>query len=329
MATDRSFLTDFDSSSRKKASAVERAAEYNQELLTRVDGLKDFIDELLRRQERDYLKATRTQISQLALEISHLKKEAGKRDQEAEILKLKEAVNWIREEAIKIDNTCKKLRSDVLHWKVKASALEDDRNFLEKQLKQVLRDRFTASSSPSKAPSPLLPPLVKKPIPAPCKVTLPNTKAGQYLSKLLLTYSAEDPALFTELEQHLTSQENLYTASLAHYRNTIATEKRRLQSVNSTFSTALSTRSELEDVFFDCVKSVRMEVRRRKEQTGHHRSLSQGPEPEQLAAADKRKVLELLVENEAVLGKIYETLFPHRRKREPDREDFELPNVTN
>ena len=324
MATDRSFLTDFDTSARKKASAVDRAADYNQQLLDRVDGLKDFIDELLRRQERDYLKATRTQMSQLALEISHLKKEAGKRDQEAEILKLKEAVNWIREEAVKLDGACKKLRTDLLHWKVKASALEDDRNFLEKQLKQVLRDRFTPV--PSQTDSAFLPPLVKKPVYEPRKLTLPNTKAGQYLTKLLLTYSADDPALFSELEQHLTAQESQYQASLVHYRRTLATEKRRLQSVNSTFSTALSTRSELEDVFFECVKSVRLEVHRRREQAGHHRSQSQGPEPDQLAAADKRKVLELLVENEAVLSKVYETLFPHRKK-EPDREGDDYLNV--
>lgn len=323
----RSFLTDYESTARKKPTALDRAAEYNGQLLEKVDGLKEFIDNLLRRQEREYLKATRTQMSQISLEITHLKQAAAQHDQQAEIQKLKESLNWIRDEAIRMENTCKKLKNDVLHWKIKANSLEDDRNFLEKQLKSVIKEKFAPIKEKETRENPVFPPITRKNIEEEGKITLPNTKSGKYLSNLLSLYRITDPALFIELEKHLTAQERKFEASVEHYKRTMVSEKRRLQAINTTFSSALSTRSELEDVFFDCVKTVRLEVRRRRDQSQHYRSQSQGMEGENLTLADKRKVLELLVENEAVLSRVYELLFPHKGKEKERKKEEELEGV--
>ena len=341
MATDRefqkSFLTDYEGgSARKKLNYWDRAVEYNVMLHEKVDGLKDFINLILQKQEREFLKAAKSQISQLNYEIHTLKAEAQSRDHAEELLRLRTTLDWIRDEAIKLETTCKRLKTDLARWKAKAASLEDDRNFLEKQLKDALKDRKLPEKLPKREEpqTTAFPPIKKQAVDA-VKVTLPSTKSGQYLASLLLTYAPDDPGLFVELEKHLTAHEEQWQQSIAHYQRTISKDKRRMQAMNTTFSSAVSTRSELEEVFFDCVKAVRLEVQRRKEVQGHVRSKSTNSQVEahaggKFSAGDKKKVLELLVENEGVLTKVYEAMFPHRAKqvKEEAHQLMDIPEET-
>lgn len=329
MATDRSlqksFLTDYEpAAARKKPSFLDKAAEYNSQLHERVDSLQDFITQILKRQEREFLKAAKSQISQLNYEIHTLKKDAMQRDDEEELLRLRSSLEWVRDEAVKLESTCKRLKSDLARWKAKAASLEDDRNFLEKQLKEALKDKRPPLEKPQKREDPTLPP-IRKPVLDMPKITLPNTKAGQFIAQLLITYAPDDPELFVVLEKHMSEQEVQWQVAAEHYKKTIFVEKKRLNTLNTTFSSAIATRSELEEVFFECVKSVRSEVQRRKEVQGHVRSKSTNSHIEshaaaKFSAADKKRVLELLVENETVLTRVYEAIFPHRAKKL--REDF-------
>lgn len=311
----RSFLTDVEAAGYLKGHG--RVVEVHSMLLEKVNSLNDFINEVLKRQEREYLKAVHLHMSQVNSQLSQLKNKTGVKQmelkKEEELTKLQDSLSWVKEEAMKLEHTCKKLKEDCTRWKLKAEGLESDRKFLEKQLKQAMKQLRVYENETKKED------LTGKMQSGTgkgtgnVKVELPTTKAGQVIGQLVATYSPSDPQLFEQLEAYMTSQEDLYRSTLRHYQRILTSEKRKIDSLNSTFSSSFMVKSDLETLFFECVDEVKKAARRRMQTSyGHRRSGSIDREAH-LTAADKVRILELLVDNEQVLVLLHQHLFPHRK----------------
>jgi len=329
-----SFLTDVDPQTghlKPGSFRMEKVTEVHSLLLDKVNSLNDFINEVLKRQEREYLKAVQMHMTQMKTQINQLKNKAGVKQmelkKEEEMIKLQESLAWVKDEALKLEHTCKKLRDDCTRWKLKAEGLESDRKFLEKQLKQAMRQlrAYEGEGRKEEATSQPLPQLFK---PTSMKVELPSTKAGQVIGQLVAAFSPSDPQLFSQLEAYMTSQEDQYRSTLRHYQRILSSEKRKIDSLNSTFSTSFMAKSDLETLFFQCVEEVRKTANRRMQTSySHRRNGSLTSEKEHLNSADKVKILELLVDNEQVLILLHQHLFPHRKlgSREQTQPVADLP----
>lgn len=330
-----SFITDVEPQTAHLKPSIfrlEKVTEVHSLLLDKVNSLNDFINEVLKRQEREYLKAVQMHMTQMNTQIKQLKNKAGVKQmemkKEEEMTKLQESLAWVKEEALKLERTCSKLRDDCTHWKLKAEGLESDRKFLEKQLKQAMRQlRAYESEGRKEEMAKPLPMLFKQTVGV--KVELPPTKAGQLIGQLVAKYSPSDPELFSQLEAYMTSQEDLHRSTLRHYQRILSSEKRKIDSLNSTFSSSYMVKSDLETLFFECVEEVRKAATKRMHTSyGHRRNGSTAYEKEaHLTAADKVKILELLVDNEQVLILLHQHLFPHRKlgSREQAQPVADLP----
>ena len=305
--------------------------EYYKILEKHVDEWDLHMDTVLQKHEQDFLNAFKCQMFGLYAQLKELKKKNDENElrlkRDEKINALQKSLDWFREEADK--------------WKAKAESLQDDRNFLENQLKNAKRkmkimqnekkddsdsdDSLKSSLSHSNA-------LITG------KFT-PTSKTGEIILGLYEKNPVQVSLLY-ELERFFHDLEIKYNESIKHLKNTLDNERKKIKQITANQSSLFFIKSDLENLFLECVEEVRKDISKRKaknlvDQKYNKRAKTSKPEDrETMTPSDKRKILELLISNEQVLIILYEKLFPHRAsqygnsiKPEDKNGDETLPNL--
>jgi hypothetical protein len=319
---DRTFLTD--AAVFKDTETTFKINEYYNLLKDQVAKLDTHIDNVLQKHETDFLNAFKCQMFSLYSQLKELKKKTDdnelklKRDEQ--LNKLQTSLDWFREEAVHLGETTQMYKKEIDKWKAKADSLEDDRTFLEEQLKcakKKIKDLKEAKASHSvleQLPSPHRSGSISSVFPQ----FVPTTKIGSHILELLQKHPLKDAEFFYELEKYLDAQETRYKEAVAQAKLTLNTEKKKLQSVSAQQASTFFAKNELEELFHECVEIVRKDVKNRKtksflNQKYRKRELpSHKSEKDRMTSSDKKRILELLVTNEPVLVLLYEKLFPHK-----------------
>lgn len=319
------FLTELEKQRMANKEAGETYRDYYDKLTAKVSVLDTRIKDSLKKHEKDFLSAFKTHMFQVYQQLNELKKRTDEQElkmkRDEQLNKLQSALEWFREEAVKLGDTCQFYKKECDKWKAKAESLEDDRKFLEFQLKSAKKQikEFSGQIAPHDiTPDPLPAQFPDLSFPRlPTKVDLPNTSSASFLIQLSQRVPPHDQSFLQEVERFMTSQEHKFHESLRHLQNTLDLERRRMKSANAFKSSAIMEKSELEGLFLECVDEVRKEVMRRRAKSimrTKYPLKSTGPQKPQdsFTPNDKRKILELLISNEQVLVFLYEKLFPYR-----------------
>ncbi|CAG9316631.1 unnamed protein product [Blepharisma stoltei] len=323
---DKSFLTEL-TKPPKEADNQDKINEYYSALKSQMSSLNSHIDNVLQRHEQDFLNAFKCQMYGMYAELKELKKKTNetevKMKRDEEINRLQSSVNWFREEAVKLGENAQFYKKEADKWKAKAESLEDDRRFLEAQLraaKAKLKDFHSESHRDQASESFITQRDAFTPAPfRSARNFVPTSRCGLIIFELMQKYSLKDGYFFIELEKYMNNQEKLYNEAIKHYKNTIDNEKKKFKSAAAQQSSIYLEKVDSESLFLECVEEVRKEVQRRKaksmsQQKYGRRTKSSERKTRQDAftPGDKRKILELLISNEQVLIMLYERLFPHR-----------------
>jgi len=318
------FLTEIE---KQRKEAGETYRDYYDKLTAKVSVLDTRIKDSLKKHEKDFLSAFKTHMFQVYQQLNELKKRTDEQElkmrRDEQLNKLQSALEWFREEAVKLGDTCQFYKKECDKWKAKAESLEDDRKFLEFQLKSAkkqIKELTGQSTHPSEVtPDPLpttqLPDLSFSRLPT--RADLPQTSSASFLIQLMQRIPPHDQGFIQEVERFMTTQEHKFHEALRHLQNTLDLERRRMKSANALKSSAIMEKSELEGLFLECVDEVRKEVMRRRAKsilrTKYPLKTAGAQKPqENFTPNDKRKILELLISNEQVLVFLYEKLFPYR-----------------
>ena len=322
------FLTELEKQRMGKETG-ETYRDYYDKLTAKVSVLDTRIKDSLKKHEKDFLSAFKTHMFQVYQQLNELKKRTDEQElkmkRDEQLNKLQSALEWFREEAVKLGDTCQFYKKECDKWKAKAESLEDDRKFLEFQLKAAkkqikdLNSQLNRDQDQSVDPAGSTVHDVSFPqITIPAKLELPNTSSANFLLQLAQKVNPQDPQYLAEVERFMSNQEQKFHEALRHVQNTLDTERRKIKSANALKSSAIMEKSELEGLFLECVDEVRKEVMRRRA-----KSIMKTKYPLKTQSAvkerketftpnDKRKILELLIANEQVLVFLYEKLFPYR-----------------
>lgn len=322
-AIDRAFLTDLMKTG-KESNFQEKITEYYKSLRVHVDKLDMHIDSVLQRHEQDFLNAFKCQMFSLYGQLKELKKKNDENEirlkRDEQINKLQKSLEWFREEAIKLGESTQLFKKEADKWKAKAESLQDDRNFLENQLKNVKRkmklmmlDKKSDSDPESDLSSQIS---LKEPINFPTSF-VPSSKTGEIIQEYSQKHQGQ-VSFYYELERFFHELEIKYNESIKHLKNTLDNERKKFKQVSAQQSSMFFVKSDLETLFLSCVEEVRKDITRRKvqnytDQKYSKRAKTSHPEERpSMTPSDKRKILELLISNEEVLIMLYEKLFPHR-----------------
>ena len=321
-SVDKAFLTDLLVVG-KESKFYDKILEYSKGLETHVNKLDSHIDSVLQRHEQDFLNAFKCQMFSLYGQLKELKKKNDENEirmkRDEQVNKLQKSLEWFREEAIKNGESTAMYKKEADKWKAKAESLQDDRNFLENQLKNVKRKMklMMIERKSDSDPDDSIKTSPRESVELQTTIFVPSSKTGEIIQETHEKHPDQISFLY-QLEHFFHELEIKYNESIKHLKNTLENERKKFKQFSAQQSSAFFVKSDLETLFLDCVEEVRKEISRRKvkntvEQKYSKRARTSNPiSRETMTPSDKRKILELLISNEQVLIMLYEKLFPHR-----------------
>ncbi|CAG9328851.1 unnamed protein product [Blepharisma stoltei] len=329
LTLDRAFLTELGKQS-KDSNNQDKISEYYSAIKSQISTLDTHIDGVLQRHEQDFLNAFKCQMYNLYAQLKELKKKTDENElkikRDEQINRLQKSMEWFREEAVKLGESAQFYKKEADKWKAKAESLEDDRKFLETQLKtakrkikllqgeSIIKDEI---EEPQESFITQKEPIHNESV-ASIKNYSPVSKYGIVVLDLLQKYSIKDGSFYVEIENYLLNQEKQYNEAIKHYKNTLDNKKKKIQNITAQQTSVFLEKSESESLFLECVEEVRKEVLRRRAKTllnqkfGKKSKFTERDTKDHFTPGDKRKILELLISNEQVLIMLYEKLFPYR-----------------
>lgn len=291
-----------------------------------LQGLADQLDERVESKLNDneaaFFLAYKNFMLKVQKEFNELKQKADEEEtktrRDLKIQSLEKRLDWFMGEALRLDELCKRYKKDLDKWKGKAEGLEDDRAFLENQIKAAKKNNKTLRGAVQKAQTSAYSALVAvddAPHPSSPKVDL------QPLSPAVLQLEDAHTAsgLSAELEQR-------YQTCVKRLKQQLETEQRLAGKMRTVSDRQFAEPSELESFFLQCVERVKNEitqrrsaqrpaanvakVKSRKAKDVDSPKVSLSITIEDFTQADRRHVVQLLLSSEHVLQFLYDKLFP-------------------
>lgn len=337
----------------ESTDAGPRITEHHTDLKNLALDLDKRMGALLKEHEKDFFLAYKTHMVNVQKEIRALKLKAdleeAKTREDTKIKALEVELDWFMTEALRLDELCKGYKKEVDKWKAKAGALDEDRRFLEDQIKGAKRQnkilRAAAERARSSAYSALM-------------ATKGRTEGSEQLA---ISQGAPMAAVRARPSSAGASGARQYKSSEVRSRTPDPQSLSRLSSsgslkalTNDTGGNALMDASgdgspvgvsrhllgsKAEERYVEAIKTFKESITREQHtirmlQAARSTTYSKKSELEEFflkcidearrdlnrrrhltmhkAKSEREKVLEEVLDNEDVLVCLYEKLFPHR-----------------
>lgn len=331
---DLSFMTELNKS--KDGILNDRILEYQTAINQQLCDLDKDLDMVLTRHEQDFLNAFKLQLYKLHSQISELKKAANTTEifvkHQEETTKLQESIEYHKKEAFKFEHLLEDYKKELSLLKIKNIDLEKECKHLENKLKSAKRkikaklkdDKPDSLDSTEKPEQSNLERIEsKKPS------FVPVCKSGETLLEILNASAKIDTNFLKNIESLMEKQARHFEEASKHLKTVILSERKKFQNYSEVSTSFFSQKHDLESIFLECVEEVKRDVNHRRAQSLNMqkyptKTLKMPKETDQFfTPADKRKIIELLINNDKVLIMLYEALFPFRasnfqaKKKEP------------
>jgi chromosome segregation ATPase len=322
-ASESTFLTSLNADRRKAISRQQKREELldnmndggkildlHSQLQSLADELDEKVEGKLNANENAFFLAYKQFMFSVQKEFKELKQKADEEEtknrRDAKIQSLEKELDWFMNEALRLDELCKKYKKELDKWKGKAEALEDDRQFLENQIKTAKKNNKSLRGAVEKAQTSAYSALVaadeggRPPaLPAP-EETLPKVVPA------IKDVEVSETGLSLELEQK-------YQHTVKRLREQLTVEQRTVGKLRSAADRAFTEPSEIEAYFAECVDQVKVGVTaRKKAASAYHNAPKVRGRPsaelaiaeatiDDFAAADRRQLVDHLLDNEEVI----------------------------
>lgn len=325
-----------------KMECGDQILKLHKDLQALADDLDERVESKLNANENAFFLAYKSHMYTVQKEFKELRQRADEEEtktrRDAKIQSLEKELDWFMNEALRLDELCKKYKKELDKWKGRAEALEDDRQFLENQIKTAKRNNKTLRSNVEKAQTSAyaalvdndsasgadtgadrLPPVAQQP-------ALQDSAVSQEPSMLALENNPAATSFVTGLSQEL---EQRYQMCVKRLQQQLETERKLAAKLRAVADRQFGEPSELESHFLGCVEKVRMNIASRRRQSkasderlrkgdaasAKKKAGDTGPvaadvKLDDFTGADRRKVVELLLSSDQVLQFLYDKLFP-------------------
>lgn len=303
--------------------------KHYKDLQALADDLDSTVQGKLNANEIAFFQAYRGFMQTVRKELTELQQKADEEEtknrRETKIQSLQKRLDWFMNEALRLDELCKRYKKELDKWKGKAEALKDDQEFLENQIKQAKRNNKTLRGSVEKAQTSAYSALVatdagRQQGTSPPAVLSSLQDAQQSLPEDGMRALEDSPAaLSKELETR-------YQKTIQRLKQQLETEQRLVSKMRAVTDRQFDEPSELEALFIRCVEQVKSEVEQRRRQQseeqnsrkrrGSRKDHSEPPPggasatTDDFTVMDRRRVVELLLNSREVLTFLHDKIFP-------------------
>jgi len=294
------------------------------ELQALADDLDEKVESKLNANENAFFLAYKSHMYTVQKEFNELRQKADEEEtktrRDAKISSLEKELDWFMNEALRLDELCKKYKKDLDKWKGKAEALEDDRSFLQNQIMTAKKNNKSLRGAVEKAQTSAYSVLVQSDDTSKKSASMPT----QETAPLALEAGSETLALTGGLSKEL---EERYQMCVKRLKRQLETEQRLAAKMRSVSDRQFGDPSDLESFFLECIDKVKVEINERRKGTAEynnrissgnnvkkgHASLGASGKAvsiDEFTVVDRRRVVDLLLSSEQVLQFLYDKLFP-------------------
>lgn len=316
--------------------------QHFQDLTNLANSLDLRMEALLREHEQDFFLAYKTHMYTVQKDIKLLRmkaeQEEAKTREDTKIKALEGELDRFMTQGLRLDELCKGYKKEVDKWKAKAEALDEDRRFLEDQIKGAKRQnkilRAAAERARSSAYTALMATKAKSEGDTELEASPPQVEVGQRpastgsaagsaAKRAMEVRRSETPEVASRGPERIqdaapaavgirtgrgslgrsvlgNEAEQRYVEAIQMLKERIEKEQYTVRMLQASRATAYSHKSEMEEFFLKCIDEARKELMRKKHITVNWQK------------SDREKVLEAMLNNEDILVCLYEKLFPHR-----------------
>lgn len=344
-----SFLTSLNAERQKALGKQQRRQELlenmksGDDILEKHKALQQLANELdnkvedkLHMNEKAFFVAYESHWYMVQKEFNELRQKADEEEtktrRDAKIQSLEKELDWFMTEALRLDELCKKYKKELDTWKGKAEGLEDDRQFLENQIKTAKRNNKALRGAVEKAQTSAYSALVSADEGSELGVPPQQDAQSPEQHNAPRSLALEDAGgtsggLSKELEAK-------YQAAKRRLKQQLATEQKLAAKLRASTEKQFAEPSELESFFVECVDKVKSNIADRKRATGANLQKLKSVRPragkeslppasgypgpttvdrvslDDFTAADRRQVVELLLSSDAVIQFLHDKLVP-------------------
>ncbi len=335
------------------ADTYENIQKMHGQMQGILDSLDVKLDATIQKEERDFLSAYRSHLQLIQSELlgyrSKLTEQQYQLKRDATLFSMEKSLAFFKEEAIKLDRVGERQRDEIKRLKATIETLERDKHFLELQVKKAktenksLHDLLSRASSQDD-PLPLAPPqrnmsAVGEPREKSAGPEIEARSEGaarSSVSSRQLNYNVKFDVLAKSLKVLNPSKEQLLAHCHRYYQllelkheeivaslqQQLAHERKISQKLRSLHTDSITSKSELERLFCDCVEEVRnkfFQSRRAGLPKRHNIScfatqydsnaMSAKDPVDLLKKQEKFAIMEHFMSNEKLLSALYATVF--------------------
>eukprot|EP01017_Pseudomicrothorax_dubius_P009817 TRINITY_DN13422_c0_g1_i1.p1 TRINITY_DN13422_c0_g1~~TRINITY_DN13422_c0_g1_i1.p1 ORF type:complete len:420 (+),score=95.18 TRINITY_DN13422_c0_g1_i1:116-1375(+) len=258
----RTFITSSGlSPTAKSRKAAEDIADLGRQLNEYVENLHDHVEKAIGQTEKSFLFAYKTHYYQLLGRLHKLERLADEqavklaRDEKVNQLELR--VKILSEECPRLFDDIKKKDEMIRVMKSRIGVLEQDRNFYEKQLRNIKRVELRAISQPPALPTS---PKVKQ-----AEAKQPQTEEPHVRRLLSQPKEGGSPEeTVRRVERFVEDEEAKYRKTISHLQRLVEGASRERDKARRVTVALQAGANDLQRVFADCVEKVAADLRKRR-----------------------------------------------------------------
>lgn len=278
---------------------MEEFRDKHVKIQEKIFEMKDKTASILQEQEHDLLRAFRARMYDVTMQ---LEKERNQKDDGAlewidKARALSKELDVYRMEAVRLDKENQRLQQENNRLRMQFKSQEEDRDELVRQVLALKRETAKLRQDLDKSQQ----------TQSPAGPSSPGAAGGDHRLAPLLPPS-HSPALGKqEVEQR-------YQEIIKRLKRLLEIERRNLRQVRTAHVAELEQRTELEAFLRQCIDDVKVEIgRRRTEMNTVLGAENESTALHEFSAADRERVMELLLSQERVINLLYDKTFPARR----------------
>jgi len=272
----------------------------HEKIQEKIFEMKDKTAAILQEQEHDLLRAFRARMYDVTMQ---LEKERNQKDDGAlewidKARALGKELDVYKMEAVRLDKENQRLQKENNRLRMQFKSQEEDRDELVRQVLALKRETAKLRQDLDKSQQ-------TQSLAGPSS---PGASAGEDHRLAPLLPPTHSPALGKqEVEQR-------YQDIIKRLKRLLEIERRNLRQVRTAHVAELEHRTELEAFLRQCIDDVKVEIgRRRNEMNTVLGSEHEATALLEFSAADRERVMELLLSQERVINLLYDKTFPARR----------------
>lgn len=317
---------------------MEQVRDMHESILGNIEHVQEQTARILAEQERDLLRAFRARLFDVQTELEKEKTRAqdGASQWIERNRQLEKELDWAKEMADRLDRHNQAYIRENARLKTQFKTQEDDRAYLIRQLVAAKKDNGRLRQELTR---------VKNELADMQRQAKAMDESGGGFGLLPSTSrsggapAATASARLAALKKHPPNpvEENRYKDMIRRLKRLLEVERKNLRQVRTQYAQELQNRTELEIFLHQCIEDVKHDIARRRNQllaggttfppVGGATESSKTPEEIPLSAfsaADRERVMELLLSQERVISLLYSKTFPPRASTAGRRDSHEV-----